>query len=112
MFNEKLLVEDAYNALNDYERKVTIYFNSIGGKPDKVLKEALKYSGFRKPKVKMTTFGPFKVHKYSYLVNLSELKPMMDKFHHYIHDYEKSYMILKQNRTNIYIMDHIEFYED
>lgn len=112
MFNEKLLVEDAYNVSNDYERRVTIYFNSIGGKPDKVLKIALKYAGFRNPKVKMTTFGPFKVHKYSYLVNVSELKPMMDRFYHYIHDYNKRYMLLRQNKDNLYLMECIDFYED
>lgn len=107
----KILIDDYYYNQNKDELMVTLYFNSIGSKPDKVLKTALSYAGFRSPKVKMATYGPYKVHKYSYLCNVEDMNHRMDMLHHYIHTYAKDITILKQNKNNVYCIEKINFYE-
>ena len=100
---------DDTNVSKNYDRKVIMYFNSIGSKPDEVMERALHYAGFKNPKVKKTTYGNFKARKYSYLCDRLELDYMLKKFYNYMHDRNGDILVLKQNKYNIYVMEHINF---
>lgn len=100
---------DDTNVSKNYDRKVIMYFNSIGSKPDEVMERALRYAGFKNPKVKKTTYGNFKARKYSYLCDRLELDYMLKKFYNYMHDRNGDILVLKQNKYNIYVMEHINF---
>lgn len=100
---------DDTNVSKNYDRKVIMYFNSIGSKPDEVMERALRHAGFKNPKVKKTTYGNFKARKYSYLCDRLELDYMLKKFYNYMHDRNGDILVLKQNKYNIYVMEHINF---
>lgn len=97
------------NVSKNYDRKVIMYFNSIGSKPDEVMERALNYAGFKNPKVKKTTYGNFKARKYSYLCDRLELDYMLKKFYNYMHDHNGDILVLKQNKYNIYVLEHVVF---
>ena len=100
---------DDTNVSKNYDRNVIIYFNSIGSKPDELMERALRYAGFKNPKVKKATYGNFKAHKYSFLCDRSELDYMTKKFYNYMHDRYGDILVLKRNKYNIYVMEHINF---
>ena len=100
---------DDTNVSKKYDRKVIMYFNSIGSKPDELLERALRYAGFKNPKVKKTSYGNFKARKYSFCCDESEINYMTKKFYNYMHDRYGDILVLKQNKYNIYVMEHINF---
>lgn len=92
-----------------HDRKATMYFNSIGSKADKLLEEALHHAGFTNPKIKTASYGNFKVYKYSYRCDQSELDYMITKFFNYLNGRYGNILILRQNKYNLYFMEHIDF---
>lgn len=92
-----------------HDRKATMYFNSIGSKADELLEKALRHAGFTNPKIKTATYGSFKVYKYSFRCDKSELDYMITKFFNYLNGRYGNIVILRQNKYNLFFMEHIEF---
>lgn len=92
-----------------HDRKATMYFNSIGNKADELLEKALRHAGFTNAKIKQASYGNFKAYRYSFRCDESELDYMVTKFYNYLNGRYGNMLILKQNKYNIYVMEHINF---
>ena len=97
------------NASKKHDRKATMYFNSIGTKADALLEKALRHAGFKDAKIKTTTYGNFKAYKYSFRCDESELDYMITKLFDYLNGRYGNIVILRQNKYNLYFMEHLEF---